>query len=253
MNPNESSRPKGMATKRHEIAEAWAAKFPVVAPNVGLISSAAHFAEDFMSQSHFDASHNFNHIKRVVTLAGQILETIQSAEPKEHGYDASLVVLGALLHDIGDRKYSIDSDAEDLVYQTLRDLDSDHDIAHQVQTLVYCVSYSFESKNPVVVQNTLGLMPELGIVQDADRLDAIGAVGIGRCFTFGGARRRTMEDTVEHFSEKLVKLEDMIKTLVGRKIAQERTRRLNVFLDWWHEEASSIENKVTEPGPGSSL
>lgn len=74
-------------------------------------------------------------------------------------------------------------------------------------------------------------------MQDADRLDALGAVGIGRAFTFGGARGdRGMRGTVDHFQQKLERLEGMMKTDEGRRMAGERMRRVEVFKGWWEEE-----------------
>lgn len=92
------------------------------------------------------------------------------------------------------------------------------------------------------------MYPELGIVQDADRLDAIGAVGIGRCFTFLGAKGKgkgkgkgdgeewELENAIRHFGEKLERLEGMMKTESGREMARVRTERLRVFKGWWEEE-----------------
>ena len=78
-------------------------------------------------------------------------------------------------------------------------------------------------------------------MQDADRLDAIGAVGIGRMFTYGGARtERSMGGTVAHLDEKLVRLEGMMKTAVGREVARERGERLRVFRGWWVEEGGEV-------------
>ncbi len=99
------------------------------------------------------------------------------------------------------------------------------------------MSYNTEIKNPALTQRALLAHPELAIVQDADRLDAIGAVGIGRTFTYGGAKgSRSMDDTIDHFTEKLENLEGMMKTEEGRRMAQERTKRLRVFRGWWEEE-----------------
>ena len=78
-------------------------------------------------------------------------------------------------------------------------------------------------------------------MQDADRLDALGAVGIGRAFTFGGAGGarggdRGMRATIDHFEEKLEKLPGLMKTDEGRRMARERGRRVKVFRGWWEEE-----------------
>ena len=103
--------------------------------------------------------------------------------------------------------------------------------------------------------------PLLGIVQDADRLDAIGAIGIARCFTFGGARNRPIIDdhtptsiqvvsaeqyekqnlqnsqsSITHFYEKLLRLEGMMKTEPGKRRARERTKFMQDFLDQFHAE-----------------
>ena len=103
------------------------------------------------------------------------------------------------------------------------------------------VSYSAEIKNPSLTKQTLEAHPELAIVQDADRLDAIGAVGIGRTFTYGGAKgSREMDDTIDHFTEKLEKLEEMMKTEEGRRMAVARTKRLRMFRGWWEEEVGLV-------------
>ena len=82
-----------------------------------------------------------------------------------------------------------------------------------MQLVVKNVSYSNEVKNPRMMKAVLDQHPELAIVQDADRLDAIGAVGIGRTFTYGGAKQpdRGLDGTIEHFQDKLEKLEGMMK------------------------------------------
>ena len=73
-------------------------------------------------------------------------------------------------------------------------------------------------------------------MQDADRLDAIGAVGIGRTFSYGAARGKDMEETLRHFEEKLEKLQGMMKTAEGKRLARVRAERLRVFRGWWVDE-----------------
>ena len=111
-----------------------------------------------------------------------------------------------------------------------------------MRTVTNHVSFTNEAKDPESVRRVLAVYPELAVVQDADRLDAIGAVGIARCFVFGGVKRplRGLEGSVEHFDEKLVKLEEMMKTAKGREIARVRTERIVEFQKWWRDEAGDI-------------
>lgn len=193
--------------------------------------------------SHYDASHDYNHIKRVLNLAHLILrkerDTATSIPPSAPYRDA-LVTLGALLHDVGDKKYlEPGQDSTTLVRDLLLARGADPSLAQTVQDLVLHVSFSTETKNPQAVRDTIAKCPELAIVQDADRLDAIGAVGIARCFTFGGAKGSGdgLDGAVRHFEEKLVLLEGMMKTEAGRQMAKERTERLRVFMGWWKSES----------------
>ncbi|KAJ5106202.1 hypothetical protein N7456_002877 [Penicillium angulare] len=213
-----------------------------------LYDSMSTFVDTCMSGH--DPSHNPPHVHRVVNLAMRILKAEQSLHP-EIKYSAAVVKLAALLHDIGDRKYlsnisSTDAlDPKTMVQHALLQQGADADLASKVQTIVSHVSYSTEIKNPSVIQNLIdGGFKELAIVQDADRLDAIGAVGIGRCFVFLGAQGKkfagengwVMDNAIEHFGDKLEKLEGMMKTQTGREMARERTERISVFKGWWEEE-----------------
>lgn len=223
-----------------------------------------------------DPSHNPAHIQRVVNLALKILKSEQSrpqpeSEPisqQSRPIDELTVHLAALLHDISDRKYlpGVPSEKDEgsssgfesvppheLVSHILLSRGADEDLAHRVQAIVSRVSYTAERKDPEAVRRLIedeGCV-ELAIVQDADRLDALGAVGIGRCFTFLGAKGRDvlkdgeeweMENSIRHFGEKLERLQGMMKTGTGREMARVRTQRLRVFKSWWEEEME--ENSV---------
>ncbi|KAL9113541.1 MAG: hypothetical protein Q9227_002279 [Pyrenula ochraceoflavens] len=220
----------------HDIAQTWALKFPDLKPHLGLISHIASFVETFMSKPPFDSSHNFAHIRRVVSLAKYILNTEFARRDAGGAPDPLLVVLAALLHDVNDKKYKLtgSNSAGELFHQHK----TNNCIVELIWMIVDNVSYSHEMKDPDSVRRIAQQRPELAIVQDADRLDALGAVGIARCFTFSGARDADMNNAIEHFSVKLLHLKSMMKTETGRKMARERTGRLKTFLGWWQYETA---------------
>ncbi|KAG6019524.1 hypothetical protein E4U41_003181 [Claviceps citrina] len=193
-----------------------------------LVANVTLYVQSYMAN--YDSSHDFAHIQRVVRLA----ERIQAQTP-----DAALPVvrLAALLHDVGDSKYlAPGQDPSRLVHEVLLSLGAAGPLAEKVQAICSGVSYSGEVRDPARVARLVGEHPELAVVQDADRLDALGAVGIGRAFAFGGARGRDMAQTMEHFGEKLVKLRGMMKTAEGRRLAEERTERIERMMEWWRLE-----------------
>ncbi|KAI1443471.1 hypothetical protein F5Y02DRAFT_202940 [Annulohypoxylon stygium] len=199
-----------------------------------LVSSVTEYVKSYMSN--YDGSHDFNHIERVLGLAKYIHAQLPETPPRDH----QVVILSALLHDVGDKKYlKPGEDASTLVYELLLSLGAAEKLAKRVQTICRGVSYSSEIKDPARVQELIKSHPELAVVQDADRLDAIGSIGIGRVFTFTGARtQRSMADSIEHFHDKLLRLESMMKTDVGKRLARQRTERMQEFLMWWDEEAA---------------
>lgn len=208
-----------------------------------LLSAAYTFIKSYMSN--YDASHDLSHIQRVVHLSHQIY----LASPPSRPLDLRVILLSALLHDVGDKKYLLpNQDASTLVSSTLLSFSCPPNLAQRVQTICSGVSYSTEVKDPSRTAALVEEYPELGVVQDADRLDAIGAVGVGRLFTYGGARtKRDMAATMEHLDEKLVRLEGMMKTEEGRRLARERTERILVFRGWWVEE-TGMEEETGEDG-----
>jgi uncharacterized protein len=192
-------------------------------------------------------AHDWWHVYRVEKLASRIAKT-------EEGANVFVVRLGALLHDIADWKFH-DGDTE-IGPRTAREwldgLDADPEIIEQVVYIVRHISYR-GGTNKHVMQSIEGK-----IVQDADRLDALGAIGIARTFTFGGSRNREMYDpkikpisvdsfkdyqkslehntTINHFYEKLLKLKDGMHTETARKLAQHRHDLMVQFLDEFHAE-----------------
>ncbi|PQE06774.1 HD domain-containing protein [Rutstroemia sp. NJR-2017a BBW] len=190
-----------------------------------LIEKVEGRVREFMAK--YDASHDFNHIKRVVRRAylihDKIIEAAINAGNEPPKYDMVMITLSAMLHDIGDRKYVQDGqDATTMVRDLLIEAGADEDLAQRVQTICLGVSYNSEIKDLEKVRKLIEQYPELAIVQDADRLDSIGAIGIGRVFCYGGA--------------KTERLEPLMKTEPGREMAQEATARLRVFRQWWKEE-----------------
>ena len=202
-----------------------------------LVTKTKAFVAEYMSR--FDPSHDYNHILRVLNLAKRIRVREQLRKPNVC-YDTKLITLASLLHDVGDHKYAeADENVSDAVESFLTQTGAAADLARKVQRIVSHVSYSAEMKDPATVQLVLQELPELGIVQDADRLDATGAIGIGRCFVFSGIKRPEdgMEGALKHFEEKLGRLPLHMKTETGLEIAKARTKKLEMFRAWWEEES----------------
>ncbi|CAK1362117.1 hypotheticalsprotein [Cercospora beticola] len=194
------------------------------------------YVKEYMSR--YDASHDFNHIRRVLALTKHILAEEIKANPSKQ-YDYQACILSALLHDVGDKKYAQPGEnAEHLVSALLSKNGCPPKNVAKIALIVENVSYSNEIKRPQLVKAHINSHPELAIVQDADRLDAIGAVGIGRVFAFGAVKAsdRGLQGSIDHFDDKLLKLESMMKTETGKKLARERTERLRQFREWWDEE-----------------
>lgn len=182
--------------------------------------------------SHYDASHDYNHILRVVGLSRHL------ASHSAIALDAETVTLAALLHDVGDRKYiGADEDATTLVRDTLLSFGAGAALADAVQAICSAVSFSSEVRDGQRVREVLARYPELAVVQDADRLDALGAVGVGRIFTYSGARvARSMQRTMGYVQELLVPRAGMMKTEEGRRLAEARVRVLVEFEELWGRE-----------------
>ncbi|QZE15682.1 HD domain-containing protein [Halosquirtibacter laminarini] len=171
-----------------------------------------------------EGSHDWLHVYRVIKMAEEIGKT-------EKGSDSTTVFLASILHDVADRKLQIRS--LDWIKKYLVDLNIDKNIIEEVLFIVEHLSFSKQQNNPVSNKSI-----EFKIVQDADRLDAIGAIGIARAFAFGGSKNRALysdkeednDSTLHHFYQKLFKLEDLMETIKGKELAKERTAFMDHFV-----------------------
>ena len=171
------------------------------------------------------SGHDVHHTLRVRHLAERIAA--------DEGADLRIVALAALLHDVDDAKLSPDTaDSLSCARTFLSAHGVDEGDSEVVLTAIREVSFS---KNADAVPSSL----EAACVRDADRLDALGAIGVARAFAYGGAHGRAMHDpsgedratTVQHFYDKLLKLWDMMCTESGRRIAERRHAVTSEFLD----------------------
>ncbi|MEY3504890.1 MAG: hypothetical protein RL349_1486 [Bacteroidota bacterium] len=194
--------------------------------------------------SNQEGSHDWFHIDRVRRTALYL----QSIE----GGSAECIELAALLHDYSDHKYNggdFDAGSRE-VLQLLRSLGESADLAQQVAQIVSVVSY----KGAHVPDSMTSL--EGQIVRDADRLDAIGAIGIARAFSYGGSKGRALYDpniaptlhqskeayaqdkghTINHFYEKLLLLKDRMETPTAKKLAAQRHAVMEQFIVQFRQE-----------------
>ncbi len=175
--------------------------------------------------------HDYFHIERVVTNAKRIVA--------EENADEFLVELAAWVHDIGDYKLHNGVDrAEELITELLQSLGLDTELIDQVNEIVSQVSFSKGNKPTSI---------EAEIVQDADRLDAIGAVGIARCFAYGGSTgnllfnpedQRKDASSVQHFYDKLFKLKELMNTKTAKQMAEERHAYMEGFIAQFYQEVN---------------
>ncbi len=142
--------------------------------------------------------------------------------------DRFVVSLAALLHDADDHKlFRTQNNENARSFLQEQNVDAEH--IEQICETINSVSFS---KNRGRRPGTI----EAAIVQDADRLDAIGAIGIARAFAFGGRNGRSLEDTLQHFYEKLLLLKDGMNTEEARRIAEMRHSFMEGFLKELYQE-----------------
>ena len=165
------------------------------------------------------------HTMRVYRLAMRIAGT-------EDHCDREIVALASLLHDADDHKLFETRNNEN-ARSFLMEAEVPKDRTERIIAVINSVSFSQNrGKTPETI--------EAMIVQDADRLDAMGAIGIARTFAYGGEHQRPMEESVRHFYDKLLLLKDMMNTEAARTIAGKRHEYLLQFLQELREETEVI-------------
>jgi uncharacterized protein len=207
-----------------------------------IIQNTICFAKESLKNS--EGGHDWFHVERVYNLSKNIA--------KKENADLFVVALGSLLHDIADSKFH---DGDEHIGPKkaaffLKEQQVDDAIIQHVVKIIENISF----KGGNFSQKFCSL--ELNCVQDADRIDAIGAVGIARCFSYGGYKQRTLYNpeikpnlamskeeykkstapSINHFYEKLLLLKEKMNTTTGKKMALERHEFMQLFLDQFYKE-----------------
>ena len=208
-----------------------------------LIASTISFVKDKLSNA--EGGHDWFHVERVY----KNVLLIAKNEP----VDITVVALAALLHDIADSKFNNGDETlgPRVASEFLLKQNVDSEIIEHVTLIIEHMSF----KNSFDL-GTSFTSKEMEVVQDADRLDAIGAIGIARCFNYGGFKNRPLYNpeippnlkmtkseyknsvapTINHFYEKLLLLKDQMHTKTAKKIALERHRYMEGFLKQFYAE-----------------
>lgn len=209
-----------------------------------IIDKTINFVKETLSNA--EGGHDWWHIYRVWKISKQIIQS-EDADP-------FIVELGALLHDIADSKfYNGDESIGAKKAKTfLTSLNVEEKIITHIENII--TNISFKGGNHTQRFQS----PELSVIQDADRLDAMGAIGIARTFNYGGFKGRELYNphikpnlnmskeeykkstapTINHFYEKLLLLKDRMNTATGRAMAIERHRYMERFLEQFYKEWS---------------
>ena len=209
---------------------------------MSIIDKTIFFVKEKLENA--EGGHDWFHIERVYKNSLLIAQ--------EEACDLTVVKLGALLHDIADSKFH-DGD-ETVGPRTARIFLESENVSEETITHVINIieNISFKGGNVEKKFNS----KELEIVQDADRLDALGAIGIARCFNYGGFKNRALYNpdipanlnmskqeyknsespTLNHFYEKLLLLKDKMNTPTGKKIAEARHQYMEDFLSQFYAE-----------------
>lgn len=205
-----------------------------------VLLAAEHHVRSILAEE--SSGHDWWHIHRVRSLAKKIAE--------KEGADLFICEITALLHDLADEKLFGD---ERMGLIKINNWLTEHEVSQSESDHIIAIikTMSFKGGNNRLIDSL-----EAKVVQDADRLDAIGAIGIGRTFAFAGAKGQLMYDpsipvrneiskheyrnekstAINHFHEKLLKLNELMNTAYGKKLADERHRYLEEFLKRFKKE-----------------
>ena len=212
--------------------------------NKALIENTQKFVKETLAGA--EGGHDWFHTERVYNNARLISEN--------ENVNALVVQLAALLHDIADPKFH-DGD-ENIGPKTAREFLTVQGVDNTIITHVVDIIKHMSFKNSLDENGKAFTSKEMEVVQDADRLDAIGAIGIARTFNYGGFKNRELYNpsvppnpnmskeaykksnspTINHFYEKLLLLKDKMNTETGRKLARERHEFMLDFLAQFYKE-----------------
>lgn len=204
-----------------------------------ILEKTRDFVKDKMYKE--GSGHDWFHIERVCNMSKYLAQ--------KESADMFIVEMTALLHDIDDWKFS-DIYNTTVTEEFLKSVEVSEEDSNRILNIIKTMSY----KGGVVdsTQNTIEGM----VVQDADRLDALGAIGIARAFAYGGSKNRSMYDpsikpidfksldevknkdnhTINHFYEKLFKLKDLMNTNTAKEIAKKRHKYMENFIEEFYSE-----------------
>ena len=213
--------------------------------NTEIVEETIAFVKETLQGA--EGGHDWFHIQRVFKTSLLIAKD-------EKNINILVVSLGALLHDIADSKFHNGDETvgPKLAHTFLNSIQVNADVIAQVIQIIENISFkkSLEKNTP----NFTSI--ELQVIQDADRLDAIGAIGIARAFNYGGFKNRALYDaniapnlkmtkeeykkssapTINHFYEKLLLLKDKMNTKTGKKLAAERHQFMMNYLEQFYSE-----------------
>ena len=212
-----------------------------------IITSTILYVKETLKDA--EGGHDWFHIERVYKNALLIA--------KEENVNILIVSLGALLHDIADAKFydGDESIGPKKAREFLEQQNVEEQIIVHIENIIKYISFKSSLDS-----NASFSSPELDVIQDADRLDAIGAIGIARCFNYGGFKNRTLYNpdiqpnlnmtkeeyksskapTINHFYEKLLLLKDKMNTKTGKKLALERHNFMIDYLDQFYREWNGV-------------